>query len=71
MKRGLLIKTVTSGGAVFVRHGGKHDWYRNIQTGVQQPIPRHNDINEMLAKSIIKKLVTTQLPPKSLFCFLV
>jgi predicted RNA binding protein YcfA (HicA-like mRNA interferase family) len=56
MKRDLLIKTVTSGGAAFVRHGGKHDWYKNIQTGVQQPIPRHNDINEMLAKSIIKKL---------------
>jgi len=56
MKKDLLIKTVTSGGAVFVRHGGRHDWYKNIQIGVQQPIPRHNDINEMLAKSIIKKL---------------
>ena len=56
MKRVHLIKTVTAGGAVFVRHGGKHDWYKNVQTGVQQPIPRHNDINEMLAKSIIKKL---------------
>ena len=56
MKRDLLIKTVTSGGAVFVRHGGRHDWYKNIQTGMQQPIPRHNDINEILAKSIIKKL---------------
>ena len=32
------------------------DWYKNIQTGVQQPIPRHHEINEMLAKSIIKKL---------------
>ena len=56
MKRGHLIKTITRGGAVFVRHGGNHDWYKNNQTGVQQPIPRHNDINEMLAKSIIKKL---------------
>jgi len=47
---------VTTGGAVFVRHGGNHDWYQNVQTGVQQPIPRYNEINEMLAKSIIKKL---------------
>jgi len=56
MKRLHLIQTVTTNGAVLVRHGGKHDWYKNIQTGVQQPIPRHNDIDEMLAKSIIKKL---------------
>ncbi|MCL2073405.1 MAG: type II toxin-antitoxin system HicA family toxin [Marinilabiliaceae bacterium] len=56
MKRNQLIKTITTFGAVFVRHGGKHDWYKNIETGVQQPVPRHNDINEMLAKSIIKKL---------------
>jgi predicted RNA binding protein YcfA (HicA-like mRNA interferase family) len=56
MKRVQLIKTVTRGGAVFVRHGGNHDWYRNGLTGAQQPIPRHNEINEMLAKSIIKKL---------------
>ena len=56
MKRGLLIKTITSNGAVLVRHGGNHDWYKNIQTGMQQPVPRHNEINEMLAKSIIKKL---------------
>ena len=56
MKRFHLIKTVTAGGAVFVRHGSKHDWYKNVETGMQQAIPRHNDINEMLAKSIIKKL---------------
>ena len=30
--------------------------YKNVQTVVQQPIPRHTEINEMLAKSIIKKL---------------
>ena len=56
MKRVNLIKTVTTNGAVLLRHGGKHDWYKNVKTGVQQPIPRHNEINEMLAKSIIKKL---------------
>jgi predicted RNA binding protein YcfA (HicA-like mRNA interferase family) len=56
MKKIDLIKTITNGGAIFVRHGGKHDWYKNVQTGVQQPIPRHKEINEILAKSIIKKL---------------
>jgi predicted RNA binding protein YcfA (HicA-like mRNA interferase family) len=56
MKKNDLVKAITANGAVFIRHGGKHDWYKNIQTGVQQAVPRHNEINEILAKSIIKKL---------------
>jgi len=56
MKRDDLIKTITKNGATFIRHGGNHDWYKNIKTGVGQPVPRHNEINEMLAKSIIKRL---------------
>jgi nitrate reductase beta subunit len=39
-----------------VRHGGNHDWYKNVETGVGQSIPRHKEVNETLAKSIIKKL---------------
>jgi len=41
---------------VLIRHGAKHDWYQNTQTKVSQPVPRHNEINEYLAKNIIKKL---------------
>jgi len=43
MKRVDLIKTIEGAGCVFVRHGGKHDWYRNPATGVSQPVPRHRD----------------------------
>jgi mRNA interferase HicA len=43
-------------GCVLVRHGGKHDWYTNQITKQSPPVPRHNEINENLAKSIIKKL---------------
>lgn len=56
MKRKDLIKNIEKQGAVFIRHGGNHDWYSNPITKISQPIPRHNDINEYLAKSIIKKL---------------
>jgi mRNA interferase HicA len=56
MKRRDLIKKVEELGAVFIRHGGKHDWFQNPKTRISQPIPRHSEINEMLAKSIIKKL---------------
>ena len=56
MKRKDLISTIEKQGAVFVRHGGKHDWYRNPKTGECQPVPRHKEINEHLARSVIKKM---------------
>lgn len=56
MKRKELIKIITSKGCEFVRHGGKHDLYVNPDTGKKQPIPRHDEIDENLAKHIIKNL---------------
>ena len=56
MKRRDLIRKLEEGGAVFIRHGGKHDWYQNPTTKRAQPVPRHTEINEMLARSIIRKL---------------
>ncbi len=56
MKRTDLIRRLEESGCVFIRHGGQHDWYRNPQTGVLQPVPRHREINESLAKHILKKL---------------
>jgi predicted RNA binding protein YcfA (HicA-like mRNA interferase family) len=51
-----LIKKLEEMGCVFIRHGGKHDWYQNPRTKVSQPIPRHREIKEQLAKHIIKML---------------
>lgn len=59
MKRAELLKRIRATGSVFVRHGAKHDWYRNPDTGVYQAVPRHNEINERLAKQIIKQLSLT------------
>jgi len=56
MKRQILINKIAEAGAIFVRHGGNHDWYRNPITGAYQLVPRHREINELLANSIIKKL---------------
>ncbi|MCE2694551.1 MAG: type II toxin-antitoxin system HicA family toxin [Verrucomicrobiaceae bacterium] len=56
MKHRDLIKTVEEFGCVFIRHGGKHDWYQNPTTKIAQPVPRHREINENLARSIIRKL---------------
>ncbi|MEO0852870.1 MAG: type II toxin-antitoxin system HicA family toxin [Cyanobacteria bacterium J06648_11] len=56
MKRRDLLKLLDRMGCVFVRHGGNHDWYQNPRTKMSQPIPRHREINDRLAKHIIKKL---------------
>lgn len=58
MKRADLIRKLEALGCLLVRHGGRHDWYRNPKTGVSQAVPRHRDVNEFLAKHILKKLTT-------------
>lgn len=53
MKRKDLIKILTSNGWYLLRSGGNHDIYTD---GVScEPIPRHNEIKENLAKGIIKR----------------
>ncbi len=56
MKRKDLIKKIEGMGCIFIRHGGRHDWYQNPKTKISQPIPRHQEINNNLAKHIIKIL---------------
>ena len=56
MKRVDLIRVLEEMGCVLVRHGGKHDWYRNPVTGVSQAVLRHREINERLAQAIIRLL---------------
>jgi len=58
MKRTDLIRKLDEAGCVLVRHGGNHDWYRNPKTDVSQPVPRHREINELLAKHVLKKLTS-------------
>ncbi len=56
MKRKDLIKTIEGLGCYLVRHGGKHDLYTNSKPKPSKTVPRHKEINENLAKHIIKKL---------------
>ena len=56
MKRVELIRALQKNGCVLLRHGGRHDWYHNPRTGVSQPVPRHREIQEFLARHIIRKL---------------
>jgi mRNA interferase HicA len=56
MKRVDLIRELEAGGCVLIRHGGRHDWYQNPRTGAAQPVPRHREIKEHLARHILRKL---------------
>ena len=56
MKRAELIRQIKKLGCTLIRHGGKHDWYQNPETGMCQPVPRHDEIKDHLAKHILKKL---------------
>jgi mRNA interferase HicA len=39
-----------------MRHGGCQDWYQNPVTKVSQPVRRHKEVAETLAKHIVKML---------------
>lgn len=53
MKQKDLIKLLKQNGWKFLRNGGNHDIYE--KNGEHETIPRHKEISEMLAKSIIRR----------------
>jgi mRNA interferase HicA len=53
MKRKDLIKKFEKNGWKFLREGANHTIY--IKGKNQEMIPRHKEINELLAKGLIKK----------------
>ena len=56
MKMAELIREIKNLGCLLIRHGGRHDWYQNPNTKVSQPVPRHREIADSLAKHILKML---------------
>lgn len=56
MKRRELIQRLEKAGCTLLRHGAKHDIYHNPETGKTQPVPRHSEINEILARKILRDL---------------
>jgi predicted RNA binding protein YcfA (HicA-like mRNA interferase family) len=56
VKRKELIKILVKSGCIFVRHGKKHDIYKNTKNGRRAPIPRHTEIKNTLCELIKKQL---------------
>lgn len=60
MKRVDLVRMIERQGCLLIRHGAKHDWYQNPATGISQPVPRHREIKEHLARHILRMLQTPE-----------
>ena len=53
MKQKDLIKKLEDAGFEFCKHGGNHDIYKRGND--KEVIPRHLEVNERLAKAILRK----------------
>ena len=60
MKRRDLLRYLSAHGCELLREGGNHSWWWNPQQNRRSSIPRHSEINELLARKICKDL---GLPP--------
>ena len=58
MKRRELESRLGELGWVFLRHGAKHDVWTDGE--VLEYVPRHNEINENLARKILRKAARTK-----------
>jgi predicted RNA binding protein YcfA (HicA-like mRNA interferase family) len=56
MKRKHFIRQLQREGCTLLRSGSRHDIYINPNTGKKQPVPRHSEIDNILAKHIRKYL---------------
>ena len=56
MKREDLLRHLRVHGCYLKREGGSHSLWTNPANGAMQAVPRHNEVAEMLAKSICKRL---------------
>ena len=56
MKRRDFIRELERAGCEFVRHGKRHDVYRNPANGRKAPVPRHREIADTLCEVIREQL---------------
>lgn len=56
MKRQKLIAHLTAHGCVLIREGGRHSWWGNPVNNKRSAVPRHNEVNDFLARKICRDL---------------
>ncbi|MDP3901260.1 MAG: type II toxin-antitoxin system HicA family toxin [bacterium] len=63
MKRREFVKHLVRERCLFVREGGRHSIFFNPETKRSSTVPRHNDIDALLARKICRDLGVRE--PKS------
>lgn len=56
MKRQQLVKHLEAHGCELYEEGAKHSKIRNTETGKKTTVPRHNELDNDLAKDICRQL---------------
>ena len=56
MKRKEFIKELQKAGCILLHPGARHDIYLNPRNGLKQPVPRHSELDDTLARHIRKYL---------------
>lgn len=61
MKRAILLRHLLKEGCTLVREGAKHSVFYNLVTSRTSTVPRHNEVNDFLARKICRDLGVNEL----------
>ncbi|MDX1253177.1 MAG: type II toxin-antitoxin system HicA family toxin [Gammaproteobacteria bacterium] len=64
MKRNELLRYLRSQGCELLREGGRHSWWHHPQFNTRSAVPRHTEIDDLLARKICKDLGVPPLGKK-------
>jgi len=64
MKRNDFIKYLIGEGCVFIREGARHSVFFNFLIKRSSTVPRHNEINNLLARKICRDLGIKEIKKK-------
>ncbi|MCH6549377.1 MAG: type II toxin-antitoxin system HicA family toxin [Proteobacteria bacterium] len=56
MKRKQLLRHLRAQGCELLREGGRHSWWHNPDKNKRSAVPRHTEINDILANKICRDL---------------
>jgi mRNA interferase HicA len=56
VKRQALLAHLHAHGCVLIREGANHSWYGHAESQRRSSVPRHKEINDLLALKICKDL---------------
>jgi mRNA interferase HicA len=56
MKRAEFLRHLQRNGCELLREGSRHSWWHNPEQNKRSAVPRHNEIDDNLARKICKDL---------------